>query len=416
MGMREGGLTLVTPRYTRSQLAKLPNTAEVVVEVIEDSRGFAALEEEWDDLHRQCPQATPFQSWAWLYSWWEYYGEGYKLRLITVRYRGLLVGIIPLMLKRQWGHGRLLFVGTGPTDHLDVIVRKGWEDLVAEAGIKALRQMDDWHVADLQELRPEAAARALFEYWPDRKASVWQSQCPVIEATNSWDQLLMYRSKRLRNNARRALRRVEADAVRCELAGADEAREAVARLVTLSREQWRGNPLTGPEHWTPRFKSHLQTAAFRMTARRLGAICEWQQDGQVILSEFLVFGPGYCGGYMVAASRKALRRYQISALTANMETNIARQWEASYVGQGRDQQDYKLRWSSAMIDNYRLIVGCDSVFWSLYTSYHALRSAAKRYVLRPNSPDWVRSIARRYRARRHAVSRFMRRMKRNKCG
>jgi CelD/BcsL family acetyltransferase involved in cellulose biosynthesis len=69
--------------------------AEIVVEVIKDSRGFATLEE-WEDLHRQCPRATPFQSWAWLYSWWEYYREDYELRLITVRHEGLLVGAIPL--------------------------------------------------------------------------------------------------------------------------------------------------------------------------------------------------------------------------------------------------------------------------------------------------------------------------------
>jgi hypothetical protein len=41
------------------------------VELIEDEAGFAALEEEWEDLHLHCPSATPFQSWAWLYSWWE---------------------------------------------------------------------------------------------------------------------------------------------------------------------------------------------------------------------------------------------------------------------------------------------------------------------------------------------------------
>jgi hypothetical protein len=69
--------------------------AEIVVEVIEDSRGFATLKE-WEDLHRQCIRATPFQSWACLYSSWEYYGEDYELRLITVRHEGLLVGAIPL--------------------------------------------------------------------------------------------------------------------------------------------------------------------------------------------------------------------------------------------------------------------------------------------------------------------------------
>jgi hypothetical protein len=54
----------------------MADVSDVVVEIVEDSRGFAALEEEWDDLHCQSPRATPFQSWAWLYSWWEHYGGG----------------------------------------------------------------------------------------------------------------------------------------------------------------------------------------------------------------------------------------------------------------------------------------------------------------------------------------------------
>src|SRR5687767_12019553 len=88
------------------------------ITILEDAKEFAALEREWEDLYRDAPLATPFQSWEWLYSWWEFYGEPYELRLITVRNEsGVLVGIVPLMLKRRWGFGRLLFVGTGITDY-----------------------------------------------------------------------------------------------------------------------------------------------------------------------------------------------------------------------------------------------------------------------------------------------------------
>src|SRR3982750_3356199 len=98
--------------------------------ILENTQDFAALEEEWEDLYRNSSLATPFQSWAWLYSWWEAYGEGYELRLITIREANLLVGLIPLMLERRWGFGRLLFIGTGITDHLDVLAREGSEGRV----------------------------------------------------------------------------------------------------------------------------------------------------------------------------------------------------------------------------------------------------------------------------------------------
>src|SRR3712207_9508983 len=100
--------------------------------VLEDSKAFAALEEEWEELYRHCPSATPFQSWAWLYSWWEHYGEGrYELRLVTLRSEeGLLAGLLPLMLERRRGFGRLPFVGSYHTGFNDLVVRGGWEGRV----------------------------------------------------------------------------------------------------------------------------------------------------------------------------------------------------------------------------------------------------------------------------------------------
>src|SRR5215203_312941 len=77
---------------------------------LQDTREFASVQEEWDELYESCPRATPFQSWEWLYSWWEVYGEGsYGLRLITLRDAGSgrLVGLLPLMVRR----GRLLLLG-----------------------------------------------------------------------------------------------------------------------------------------------------------------------------------------------------------------------------------------------------------------------------------------------------------------
>src|SRR5918998_610045 len=98
------------------------------VAVLEDASKFAALEEEWRDLYDDSPLATPFQSWAWLYSWWEHYGQRYELRLVVVKDgTGLLVGLLPLMLRRRRGLGLLLFVGTGLTDHLDALARAGRE-------------------------------------------------------------------------------------------------------------------------------------------------------------------------------------------------------------------------------------------------------------------------------------------------
>jgi CelD/BcsL family acetyltransferase involved in cellulose biosynthesis len=185
----------------------MPEVSDVVVKVVEDSQGFAALEEEWEDLYRHSPRATPFQSWAWLYSWWEYYGEGYELRLVTVRNdRGLLAGILPFMVESRGSFfSRLLFVGTGLSDYLDVIVRAGCEDIVLESGVQALKRMECWRIADLHQLRPEAAVWGIQRWWDGPRISVWQDSCPIVEV-KPWDQLLTSLSRNLRSTVRRALR------------------------------------------------------------------------------------------------------------------------------------------------------------------------------------------------------------------
>src|SRR5918911_950164 len=72
-----------------------------VMECVDDSRAFRALREEWAILHASCPGATPFTSWEWLYSWWQAYGEGKRLSLLTWRTDGVLVGIAPLYVVRE---------------------------------------------------------------------------------------------------------------------------------------------------------------------------------------------------------------------------------------------------------------------------------------------------------------------------
>ena len=50
------------------------------VEVRTDDDALSLLEEEWRDLHHRSHPETPFQSHAWLESWWREYGRPGQLR------------------------------------------------------------------------------------------------------------------------------------------------------------------------------------------------------------------------------------------------------------------------------------------------------------------------------------------------
>jgi CelD/BcsL family acetyltransferase involved in cellulose biosynthesis len=380
-----------------------PNNEPLEVGVLTSTQGFAAIEEEWEDLYHSSPLATPFQSWAWLYSWWEFYGEGHELRLLTVRNgEGLLVGIIPLMLERRRGLGRMLFIGTGLTDHHDMLARTGWEDEVSEAGSLALRQMDSWQLADLQQLRPDAAAWGILRRWDGPRIRVWQDGCPVVDV-KPWNELLTSLSRNLRSTVRRTLRRAEADGVRRKTAEETNAEEAAQRLVALHREAWQERDI-GLEHLTQRFESCIVTAARRMMARRCGGISEFWRDGEVIISSFWMSGRDFFGTYMLGASQEALERYQWSSLYIWDAIDLANSKSAGYLDLLRGEEPYKLRWSTRVVPNHRLILGRRWILWLPYAGYHELYSRARRYANREGTPRWVRNAADGYRALRHKAA------------
>jgi hypothetical protein len=376
------------------------STRALDVSLINDPRDFEAMEEEWNELYRNAPLATPFQSWAWLYSWWEFYGEGCQLRIIAVRDGHLLVGLAPLMLERRWGLGRLLFVGvraTGPTDYLDILVRQGWEDGVSEAVVRSLREMGSWQVADLQELRPAAAAWNVFRRWDGPRAHAWQNDCLIVEV-RPWEELLAPLSKNLRSTMRRAVRRVEEDGLRCELADLADIERAARQFVALHREAWQGRDVF-PANLTQRFALHLQTSARRMAARGLGGIAEFWRDGEVIISVVWIFGQDSVGYYLSGASREALQRYQVSSLYVWSGVNLARERNLPYLDLMRGREPYKLRWNPRIVSNRRALLGRNPIFLFPYVGYRVLRTKARTYADSADAPQWIKRVLDRLRGR-----------------
>jgi CelD/BcsL family acetyltransferase involved in cellulose biosynthesis len=375
-----------------------------VVGVVEDARGFAALEGEWEELYRDSPAATPFQSWAWLYSWWESYGGGRGLRLVTVRSAGgLLVGVLPLMLERRHGLARLLFVGTGQSDYGDVIARRGWENEVCELGVRALESLGSWHVADLQLLRPDAAAWGLFRRWKGPGTWVSQGGSPIIEV-KEWDELLKSLSSNLRSTVRRAVRRTAGDGLERKVADTADTKQAARRLVALHKESWQGRSI-GPEHLTQRFEGLMVTAAERMARAGVGCVSEFWEDGEVVISSLLMLGRDSCGTYLLGASQRALQRYQWSSLYIWDAVNVALGAQKGYVDLLRGEEPYKLRWSSEIVPTRRLILARRRAVWVPYAGYHIVRLRAKEYVRSEKAPERVKSIADKYRTLRRWTDR-----------
>jgi CelD/BcsL family acetyltransferase involved in cellulose biosynthesis len=78
----------------------------ILVSLISDAAGFAALENDWRDLEKQNPNTLLFQSYDWCYNHMRFSknNSGFKPRIIAIRRNMKLVALLPLVLKDQ---GRL---------------------------------------------------------------------------------------------------------------------------------------------------------------------------------------------------------------------------------------------------------------------------------------------------------------------
>ena len=210
--------------------------------LIDGGAALEALEAEWWALWDACPAATPFRSPAWLLPWWRVFAPG-PLRTIAVWRDGSLVALAPLYLEEA--SRRLLPLGIGISDDLDMLARPGCEQQAGVAILRALAGAFDWDHVSLEELGPDATVllwRAP-EGWDDTLSL--QSQSPVLAwpfEIGSIDKLIPARKlRKLRMARHRTARRGGS----IEVADAKTAPAFLEALVRLHAARWESRGEAG---------------------------------------------------------------------------------------------------------------------------------------------------------------------------
>jgi CelD/BcsL family acetyltransferase involved in cellulose biosynthesis len=140
-----------------------PAVAGLTVRVVTTAEGFDALETDWNSLLERS-DATVFQSYEWLRTWWKYFGGERELRILVFSAGGTVEGIAPMYLSRERLLGiqvarRLRFIGVGLSDYLQVIVSGGNEPRVFEAFMSWLSShQGEWDAFDLEDVPEKSAA------------------------------------------------------------------------------------------------------------------------------------------------------------------------------------------------------------------------------------------------------------------
>jgi hypothetical protein len=159
-----------------------------------------------------------------------------------------------------------------------------------------------------------------------------------------------------------------------------------------------------PENLTPRYEAFMETAARRMSARGIGRISEFRRaDGEVLVSQFLVFDKDFVGAYVIGASEEASRRYQLETLTNWDAVEVARGRGSACVSSMYYASPDKLRWADEVVSSHRAILGRSLAFWVPYAGCHVardrywtLRSEAQAYVHSEAAPRWIKKAVQSY--------------------
>ncbi|WP_399885143.1 GNAT family N-acetyltransferase [Streptomyces sp. BBFR51] len=330
-------------------------TTDLVTELVTDGRAFAALAPQWARLYGRCATATPFQSHAWLLSWWRSYGSGGRLRLVLARDGRELVAAAPLTLVRR-PVPALVPLGGAISDYGDVLLDDERGQDAVTALTEGLAAAARTALIDLREVRPGAAAERVYERWRGPRRRVADSLCLELPALPMDQLVARLPSAKARQRVRAQLRRLDALGVKSRPVLPDEAEAALRRLLELHRLQWQGRKVTG-EHLRARFREHLVRAVGPMVRAGDAVVTEFRMDDEVVAVDVTLLSRRLAGGYLYGAHpRLRERRADVAVMLLEACAEHARLPGRGTLSLLRGDEPYKHHWRPEPAVNQRLLL------------------------------------------------------------
>ena len=180
------------------------------IEIVTEAGRLAALADPWWALWRESRGATAFQSPSWLIPWWTAFAPG-ALVTMAVWDEGRLIALAPLYLEDGPYGRRLLPLGIGISDHLDLLLAPGNPDAALALGQGLAVLPLAWDSLELEEMLPGASALAIPPLAGRTESLTPQSACPTVAVDGETDAsgLPMAVPAKRRQFFRRAARRVD---------------------------------------------------------------------------------------------------------------------------------------------------------------------------------------------------------------
>lgn len=345
-------------------VSKRSSAEPVVVDKIEDTAGFERLGGGWNELLRSSDSDCLFLTWEWLYTWWRHHSRGRELYIVAVRFGQQLVAIAPLCLRRHRLE-RLLplpsleFLGTGSvgSDYLDLIVSRGCEEMALEA---LADHLDGNRLPiELAQLRrnsclaSQLAARLERRGWSFSEENI--NICPFIDLSgHSWQSYLARLGPEHRYNFQRRLKNLARQfEVSLELVSSEEERrEALAELIALHNQRWRGKSNAFHRDGLLSFHEELSRLALergwlRLLALRLNGRAAASLYGFRYRNTFYFYQSGFDPSYS---------KQSIGLVIMGLAIKLAIEEGALEYDLLHGDEEYKFRWAWAARELSRILL------------------------------------------------------------
>jgi CelD/BcsL family acetyltransferase involved in cellulose biosynthesis len=191
-----------------------------MVEVFEisDPDELAGYRLLWNSWLPNSPRATFFNTWDWLDLYWRHFGGDQKLRVLLARSAGNPIGILPLCVRTERRSFGIVRVLTYPLDDWGTWYGPIGSNAAATmlASLQYIRHSQrDWDMIELPSTAPPArdigrTSRSM------RVVGMLSEEAPYqtnsrIDFEGGWNRYLAGKSRKVRHEMRRVLRRIFAD-------------------------------------------------------------------------------------------------------------------------------------------------------------------------------------------------------------
>ena len=170
---------------------------------------FKSIKSEWNNLVLADREATIFDSWEWLYSFWKIYGKEYfKPFIILVEKAGQIIGAAAFRLDKL----RLKFLDVNilnflaqgiVSDYNNILSLKECKVSIVENIVNYIKNKEFWDVAVLSDIPDSVLVNKKLIDDLGLKVQSSKSQVYYINLPKNWDSYYYSLGKKLKKNIRR---------------------------------------------------------------------------------------------------------------------------------------------------------------------------------------------------------------------